>query len=130
MPNVLLAGLHPQWLQTATEKGYDIGSTNQSSNIAEEAKQMMADLRALQSVKPTTHMFNPDDDSNLEAFMTLLGSEKFDGVSLGGGVRTIPQLGDYFTNLVNEVVRKQPGAKLLFPLTPKDIVPAIKKYLL
>ena len=60
--------------------------------------------------------------------MALLKSKKWDCITFGGGVRTIPQLGDYFTELVHAVMKEQPQATLLFPLLPEDVVPALKKY--
>lgn len=129
MTSILLAGVAPAWLQEAPAKGIDIGSRNEPSKIAASAKMLQEDLKSFQDTTFEVMFLHPGDASNWDKFASTLKSRKWDCISLGGGVRTIPELGDYFTELIHLAATEQPGARLIFPLLPEDAGPAIRKYL-
>lgn len=126
---VLVAGVDPEWLKTAASQGYDTGSRNDSTKIEASVKRFKEDIKQYKDTTVSQLFLRPGDEAQWQKFVALLQSRKWDAVCLGGGVRTIPQLGEYFTSLVHQVQHDQPSAKLLFPLLPEDIVPALKKYL-
>lgn len=127
--NVLTAGVSPEWLEEAASRGFDIGGRNEKAKIEASIKRLMEDLQQYKNTSFEGCFLRPDDEGELERFTTLLNTRKWDAITLGGGVRTIPWLGEFFTLLVNQVMRDQPQAKLLFPLLPEDIGPALKKHL-
>ncbi|KAF2173236.1 hypothetical protein M409DRAFT_49709 [Zasmidium cellare ATCC 36951] len=129
MTSILIAGVATAWLQEASTQGIDIGTRNDPTKIAASAKILQQDLKSFHNTTFEIAFLHPGDASKWKKFVSVLRSRKWDCVSLGGGVRTIPELGDYFTDLVREVVREQPGARLIFPLLPEDAGPAIRKYL-
>ncbi|KAK4507190.1 hypothetical protein PRZ48_000925 [Zasmidium cellare] len=124
--NILVAGVSQTFLQTTT---YDIGPRNDPAKIAASVKILQEDLKT--NFHHTTFVpvgLNPGDEANWEEFVSTLKSKKWDCVSLGGGVRTIPECGEYFTELVNLVVRECPGVRLVFPLLPEDVGPAVRRW--
>lgn len=129
MTYILTAGVAPQWLAEQAAKGIDVGPRNESQKIAASIQKMQEDLKQFNNLVLEGIMLRPGEDGSWQDFFALLKKRRWDGVTLGGGVRTTPFLSDYFTELIAATTREQPQATLLFPLLPEDIAPAIKKHM-
>lgn len=127
MPTILTAGVSVDWIEQANARGVDTGERNQKRNIDPSIQKFKEDLQNLQNTTIETTFLKPGDTAYWNEFVAKVKSKKWDGITLGG-VRTIPKLGDYFTELVHLAIREQPQATLMFPLLPEDIVPAVRKY--
>ena len=92
-------------------------------------RSIITSLKKFESLTLEGVMLRPGDDESWEEYLALLKKRKYDGIAFGGGVRTIPQLSDYFTQLIRTATSEQPQATLVFPLLPEDIPTAIKKHL-
>ena len=85
--------------------------------------------------EPTLHLVDAKSPSKIEDFKATLAEKRWDGVSVGFGVRGKPELTELFEDLVNAVIEvgtKQEGGvpKLCFALAPDGQLPNAKRVLL
>jgi len=67
-------------------------------------------------------------EKGMDQFVEYLTTRKPAGVVFGYGVRGVKELSPLFEDLVNAVVEKAPGAKLMFNTSPEDSVEHIKRW--
>eukprot|EP01117_Protostelium_nocturnum_P019206 TRINITY_DN826_c0_g1_i1.p1 TRINITY_DN826_c0_g1~~TRINITY_DN826_c0_g1_i1.p1 ORF type:complete len:158 (-),score=33.01 TRINITY_DN826_c0_g1_i1:75-548(-) len=69
----------------------------------------------------------PEDGS--QPLIAKLKEKKFDGICIGFGVRSQPQLTVFFEDLVNAVMKNSVHSQLIFNTAPENTLEAIKRRL-
>jgi hypothetical protein len=86
---------------------------------------MFEELKAA-GVQNTSIFFDPED--GVDKIKERLVAEQYDGVLIGYGLRSIPELTVFFEQIVNTIVEVQPKAKLLFNSHPSNTLDAVKRW--
>ena len=70
---------------------------------------------------------DPDDPNTLEKFREVVRSRRFDGISIGWGLRSLPEMSWLFEAAVNVAREESPQSKLVFNAGPDDVLNAFRR---
>jgi hypothetical protein len=90
------------------------------------------DLHAVAGLDITIAWLDPDDESTIAKFKDQIvnGPKEgthYDGIGIGWGARSTPELTPIFEDLVNFCKDKSPKSKLLFNQSPNDLLEPVKR---
>ncbi|MCJ1329201.1 hypothetical protein MMC10_005879 [Thelotrema lepadinum] len=123
----LVSGLTPQ----PGAKSYKGLSEPEMHALLSTELQKLRDI----GLDPSLHLIDNKSTSAMEDWKAVLSSKRWDGVSIGFGVRGSPELTELFEDLVNAVIevggRQEGGApKMCFAMGPDTQVPNAKRVML
>jgi hypothetical protein len=92
----------------------------------------ISDLHAVPGLAIDIAWLDPDDESSVAKFKEQVlngpdGQNKYDGIGIGWGARSVPELTPMFEDLVNFCRENSPRSKLLFNQSPNDLIEPVKR---
>ena len=113
---------------TMTKKKVDLGGGLTKEKVLAMLKQQNEELEQ-KGVSPTMLLVDPTCDKLNETVSEALRGKEYDVISIGAGVRTLPEHFFLFENLVNLVHEHAPNSRIAFDTGPGDKVESILRNL-